>query len=201
MKSGQFDAETNKEQLSWFKRHKILSVLLILFLIGFIVRLGGSDNTANQSPITNSNETSQNSPPPAATELVKIGAPVRDGKFEFTVKSVECGKPTVGGEYTLQTAKGQYCILSVAVKNIGNEAQSLSGDAQKLFNAAGQEYSYDSTATIYAAPSTSTSWYDEINPGLTAEGFFVFDIPKDQIPTVAELHDSSFSGGVKVSLQ
>jgi hypothetical protein len=32
-------------------------------------------------------------------------------------------------------------------------------------------------------------------------GDIIFDIPKDQTPVTAELHDSAFSGGVKVSLQ
>jgi len=29
----------------------------------------------------------------------------------------------------------------------------------------------------------------------------VFDLPKDKTPVTAELHDSAFSGGVKVNLQ
>lgn len=102
-----------------------------------------------------------------------------------------------------KTAQGQYCLLSVSVKNIGNEAQTLSSSEQFLFNASNQKYSADDTATLYAAPSDSagSSWFNNINPGNTVEGVIVFDLPKDQKPVSAELHDSGLSNGVKVNLQ
>ena len=81
------------------------------------------------------------------------------------------------------------------------EPQSLFSDNQYLFNASGQKYSADSTATTYAAPEDSDTWYSEINPGNSVEGAIVFDIPKDQTPTSAELHDSAFSDGIKVNLK
>jgi hypothetical protein len=55
-------------------------------------------------------------------------------------------------------------------------------------------------ATIYNSPN-GTSWYDNINPGNKVEGAILFDLPKDQTPTTAELHDSAFSSGVKITLQ
>jgi hypothetical protein len=72
---------------------------------------------------------------------------------------------------------------------------------QKLLNADGKQYSADDTATMYASSDGSGSWYNNINPGNSVEGTIVFDIPKDQTPVTAELHDSAFSGGVKVNLQ
>lgn len=54
--------------------------------------------------------------------------------------------------------------------------------------------------TAYAAPQGST-WYSDINPGNSVEGVIVFDVAKDVTPAIAELHDSSFSNGVKVALQ
>ena len=53
---------------------------------------------------------------------------------------------------------------------------------------------------MYAAPQGAT-WYSDINPGNSVEGIIVFDIPKDQIATSAQLHDSAYSNGVKISLQ
>ena len=70
----------------------------------------------------------------------------------------------------------------------------------KLFNAAGQEYSADDTATMYNSTDTASTWYNDINPGNSVSGVIVFDPPKDQTPVSAELHDSAFSNGVKVNL-
>lgn len=79
------------------------------------------------------------------------------------------------------------------LKNTHHKAhpKSLSSDqSHPLFGV----YFYPGTA-----PSGST-WYNDINPGNSVEGVVVFDIPKDQTPTTAELHDSSPSNGIKVSL-
>ena len=194
----------SKENGSFFKRHKILTAIGVIVLLAIIGgAAGGGNKTGNNSSTTNTNET-QNAEQ-AKTEskpaMAKIGEPARDGKFEFTVKSVECGKTSVGtNQYLTKTPQGQYCFMAVSVKNIGDQAQSLFSANQKLLNAQNQQYAADDTATLYAAPNGS-SWYSNINPGNSVEGIIVFDIPKDQTPVTAELHDSAYSGGVKVSLQ
>lgn len=195
----------NDKKPNWFKRHKILTVIFALFVIGVIG--SGASKTAPNSANNNQTQTSTNQGDKTATAAVqkadaaKIGTPVRDGKFEFTVKSVECGRSSVGAnEYLRKDAQGQYCLLSVTVKNIGDRSQSLFSANQKLFNDKGQQYAADDTATMYASPQGS-SWYDNINPGNSVEGTIVFDLPKDQTPASAELHDSAMSSGVKVSLQ
>ncbi len=87
----------------------------------------------------------------------------------------------------------------VKVTNIGDGAQSLFSSNQYLLNAQGQRYSADDMATMYASPNSS-SWYSDVNPGNSVEGIIVFDIPKDQIPVTAQLHDDAFSSGVKINL-
>jgi hypothetical protein len=184
-----------KQETSWFKRHKVLSIVLGVILLFIVIAAvgGGADKDGAKNSSTDASK--------AAESTAKIGVPARDGKFEFVVKSVECGVASVGSNpYLTKTAQGQYCLLNVSVKNIGDEAQSLLSSDQHLFNASGQKYSADDTATLYNAPDDN-SWYNNINPGNVVEGAIVFDMPKDQTPTTAELHDSSFSGGVKVSLQ
>jgi hypothetical protein len=109
-------------------------------------------------------------------------------------------EPEDGDDIVSATAQGQFCRLNVTVKNIADQSQSLDSDSQYLFNAKGQKYSSDSTATLYAAPDSS-SWYTDINPGNSVTGDIIFDIPKDQVPATAEMHDSAFSGGVSVGLQ
>ena len=44
----------------------------------------------------------------------------------------------------------------------------------------------------------SKSFREDINPGNTVNGTSVFDIPKTSQITQLQLHDSMFSGGVKV---
>lgn len=186
-------AEKTKNK-NWFARHKVLSVILGLVVIAVISSAAGGSKS-------NTNSGTSKSSSGKAAETAKIGQAANDGKFEFTVSSVECGKTSVGtNQYLTKTAQGQYCLLNVSVKNVGDQAQSLLSSNQYLLNASGQKYSADDVATMYNTPN-GTSWYNDINPGNSVNGAIVFDVPKDQTPTTAELHDSAFSGGVKVTLQ
>lgn len=195
------------------KKERRTGVIGLIILVFILIAVFSSGNDANKTtsyieagkgePTSSaSTQTSNNTKKEAV--LPKIGEAARDGKFEFTAKSIECGKSSVGtNPYLTKTAQGQYCLLTVSVKNIGNEPQTLSSSNQYLYNSAKQKYSADDTATMYISPSdnASSSLYNEINPGNTVEGIIAFDLPKDQSPVQAEFHDSAFSGGVKVSLQ
>ncbi len=185
-----------EKKKSWFARHKFLTVVGVIILIAIIGgAAGGSkpDTNSDGSGVTKSEDK------PATT--AKLNETARDGKFEFVVKSVECGKTTIGtNEYLKKDAQGQFCLMTVSVKNIGNEAQGFFGSNQKLLNAQSQQYAADDAAGVYVDQNYSTL-FSNINPGNSVEGVIVFDIPKDQTPVTAELHDSSFSSGVKVSLQ
>lgn len=184
---------SKNENKNWFMRHKILTAILAIIVIGVIASASGSKSST-------SSKTSSSSQSDSKAKVAKIGEAANDGKFEFIIQSVQCGKASVGAsQYLTKTAQGQYCLLNVSVKNIGDQAQSLLSSNQYLFNASGQKYSADDTATIYNAPS-GASWYNDINPGNSVSGAIVFDIPKDQTPVSAELHDSAFSNGVKVNL-
>ena len=132
-------------------------------------------------------------------KTAKIGQAARDGKFEFTVKSSKCGVAKVGSDLIGEKAQGQFCLITVNVKNIGKEPQTLLDSSQKAFAADGTEYSTDSAAAIYANKDENTL-FNEINPGNQVTGVLVFDIPKKVKLTKLELHDSAFSGGVEVAL-
>ncbi|MEV5766013.1 DUF4352 domain-containing protein [Micromonospora sp. NPDC052213] len=132
-------------------------------------------------------------------KTAKIGQPARDGKFEFTVKSSKCGVAKVGDSVLGEKAQGQFCLVTINVKNIGKEAQMFDGSSQKAYAADGTEYSSDTGAAIYANKNAET-FLNDINPGNQVTGVVVFDIPKNVKLTKLELHDSPFSGGVTVAL-
>jgi hypothetical protein len=47
------------------------------------------------------------------TAAGKIGTAVRDGKFEFVVRSVQCGVDQIGPDYADERAQGQFCLVIV----------------------------------------------------------------------------------------
>lgn len=187
--------DQKQSKKNWFKNHKILTAIIAIVLIGAI---GGASGGSKKSGSTTSTPTDTNTTETAS--VAKIGEPVRDGKFEFVVKSVTCGKSSVGtNQYLTKEAQGQFCLMDLTVKNIGDQQQLFAESAQKLLNADGMQYSSDSVASLYNSNNSDT-WLNQINPGNSVQGVIVFDIPKDQVPASAELHDSVYSGGVKVGL-
>ena len=162
--------ETKK---NWFVRHKIWTGILVVVGLIIIASAASNSNTNSNNSSGSNNQSSSNNK--QQTALAKIGQPAKDGKFEFTVSSIECGKPNVGSDYLTKTAQGQYCLLHVKVTNIGNEKQSLFSSNQKLLDASNKQYSADDVATTYAAPQGST-WYSDVNPGNSVEGAIVFDL-------------------------
>ncbi|OLT54629.1 DUF4352 domain-containing protein [Cellulosimicrobium sp. CUA-896] len=203
---------------SWFARHKILTglgVVVLLAIIGGALGGGGEDEPATTAavagapaadgPSDGAADTAEPAPEAPAEEPAPeepaapgIGTPVRDGKFEFTVTSVETGVATVGDEFLNQQAQGQYVLVHMAVTNIGTEAQMFDGSSQELTDTAGRTHSADTSAAIYLGDANS--FLTDINPGNSVDGTVVFDIPADAVPATIDLHDSMFSGGVEVAL-
>ena len=183
---------------SWFARHKILTglgAIVVLFIVVSAAN-GGPKNAPVVGAATPATDVTQAAPAPAPAAAA-IGTPVRDGKFEFTVTSIEPGVPSVGSDAFGQKAQGQFVLIHLTIKNIGDKAQYFDGSSQKAFDAQGREFSADSAAAIYL--SDSNSFLNEINPGNAVAGTVVFDMPLDAKIAKVELHDSPFSGGVDVT--
>jgi hypothetical protein len=153
----------------------------------------------------------QATPPPAATETPKptttrpsrsrggLDTPVRDGKFEFVVRSFSCGHKQVGKSFVSVKASGQFCIVSLTIKNIGDEGQTFADSFQEAHGPDDKTYRAHTGAGVVANEGTDAVW-STINPGNSVSGKIVFDIPKKAEITSLELHDSALSGGVTVTL-
>jgi len=118
-----------------------------------------------------------------------LGQEVIDGKFAFIVTQVATS-PTFG-----QTrAQGVYEVVSMAVRNVGTEAQFFVMSAQKLKDNAGREYS----AGFMEPPFLEE--VNNINPGLQVSVRLAFDVPPGTKPTQIVLHESVSSHGATVNL-
>ena len=127
-----------------------------------------------------------------------IGETVADGKFEFVVTEVETGVERLGDDFLNDEAQGQFVLVHLDVRNIGEEAQYFDGSSQELLDSEGRTHSADGGAAIYL--DDSNSFLNQINPGNEVQGVVVFDVPVDAELASITLHDSAFSGGVTVAL-
>lgn len=176
------------------------AVVLLIIIGAIAAAVGGSSNsTTTSTPAAPSGAASTSAgATTAAPRQAGLGTPVRDGKFQFVITSITHAR-NVGGQFG-QTAQGEYTILHIKVTNIGSVAQTLDDSAQYVYDAKGRKFSADSAADIYANGSSSSVFFNSINPGNTIRGKIAFDMPVGDKAVKAELHDSAFSGGVTVSL-
>lgn len=123
-----------------------------------------------------------------------LGSEVRDGKFAFTVESVEAAENWYGDP----KPRGQWVIATVQVSNVANEPQSFFVQNQKLIDSAGREYAADTMAAMRM--NEEDTMVLDLGPGFTISVKIPFDVPPTSTPAAVVLHDSAFSGGVKVDV-
>ena len=168
--------------------------------MGVIGAIAGSGNHT----VTTGQAGSTPSSAPAVPQAAKIGTPVRDGKFQFTITSVSHAKSVGDTAAGLgDTAQGKYTILHVTVTNIGSQPQTLDDSSQYVYDASGRKYDVSTNADIdlNSASGSDSVFFNDINPGNTVRGELAFDMPARLKAVKAELHDSAFSGGVTVNLR
>lgn len=116
------------------------------------------------------------------------GTSVRDGQFEFQITKVEQGATHVGGPGILgDDAQGEFVVVHVHVKNIGDQEATFTASNQKMVDTQGREFK-----------GQGEMFGHKLNPGFSDEQEVAFDVPPGTTPKKFELHDSSLSGGVTV---
>jgi len=173
------------------------AVLAGLIVLGTTLKGGGQSDT--QASLTDTPEHATQTHKAKKPQVPGLGDVVKDGKFAFKVTKVEKGLSQVGEGFTVSKAQGQYVLIHLTVKNIGDEAQLFSDSAQKLIDAKGRTFDADSGAAALGLKD-SNAFLNNINPGNSVNGILLFDVPKDVRLKAVELHDSLFSDGVTVSL-
>lgn len=188
---GQYPPPAKKRKWPW------IVAGIVAFLI-VVPSLSSNDKKTESTPSRST--TAAQAPTDEPEARASMNTPVRDGKFEFVVKSVQPGLAEVGDNpYLIQKAQGQFVIVTLSVENIGDRAQGFSPSDQKLFDSQGRSFDSDSSAQIALGSSDIPVW-DDINPGNAVDVKLVYDMPQGAVPASIELHDSMFSGGATVAL-
>lgn len=173
-------------------------VLVILAIVAAFV-LGKSSD----SPSSNSSSAAPAAGAPSAAKTSAappgLNTEVRDAGQAFVVNDVTCGKATVGNSYSSKTAKGQYCLATMKVTNVGQTPTYVLSTAQQL-HVGGAQYAADSEATVANESDEESTNLSPLNPGASKTVPIVFDIPKGQTPTGLTLHGALGSTGVDITV-
>jgi hypothetical protein len=173
------------------KRFILLAVIALIVIIVIASNSGGGSGSSSSGGGGSSSG--------GSAKAVGLNQPARDGKFEFTAKGVDCSKTTLGAGPVSTQANGVFCLVSVHVQNIGDQAQTLDSLSQVAYDAQGKKFSTDTKAAFYLENAGDTL-FNQLNPGSAVDGTLVYDVPAGTTLTKLELHDSAFSSGVSVNL-
>ncbi|MFG2005385.1 DUF4352 domain-containing protein [Spirillospora sp. NPDC048911] len=173
--------------------------LASLALTGTACEGGSGSGKTSKSSKGKTGKKSKTGKATKAAKAVRVGQEARDGKFAFTITKVRPGVRKVGSGILAQKPQGEFVLVAVTVRNIGDEAQMFIDTEQKAADSGGKEFTPSTEAAVVLNQKTG-AFLSDINPGNSVKGLLAFDVPTGTRLASLELHDSAFSDGVKVTL-
>jgi Domain of unknown function (DUF4352) len=136
------------------KKRGVLKWILIIggILIALLVALVAcgamliGDESAVPPPAGGDSTAGKSQPP--AEKTYKIGEKATDDAYQFTVTRIKCGVSRVGDSYDHEKPQGQFCLVTMQIKNVGNDAITFSDENQALVDTQGKNHSPDDEAWI-----------------------------------------------------
>jgi hypothetical protein len=128
-----------------------------------------------------------------------MNEPVRDGSFQFTADSMRCGVQAIGAPDEEQSPIGQFCVVTLTIKNVGSSPATFADSIQKAYGVGGVWFSSDPTAGLYANPDP-TVFLNQINPGNSVKAVVVYDIPRSSRIMRLEVHENPSTPGAVIKI-
>jgi len=168
-------------------------LLLLVVLVGCGALLaggeGGSSGSSGGGKAENEDKAGDgsggSSEEPAEEEpgAIGMGETGTVADWTVTVEGIETAA-TYGDQFMEETAQGEFKIVSLTVANEGDEATYFDTSAVSLRDADGKEYSSQTTL------SESDLFLEQINPGNSASGEAVVDVPAGTEITQVVIEDA-----------
>jgi serine/threonine protein kinase len=120
-----------------------------------------------------------------------------DGPMQFTVDGVACGVTHLGLGLLTGQVDGDFCLVTMTVRNSGTTAQRLDNANQYAYDSRGQPHTADYAARFYLPGGGIWATAD---PGASLRGTMAFAVPDGARLERLELHTRQDSGGVSIPL-
>ena len=121
------------------------------------------------------------------------------GPFELAATGLRCGVSQVGPDELEQRAAGEFCLVDVRIRNIGDRPELFDSGAQRAFGADGVAYAVAEQAVVFLNDGSRTL-LEEIPPGATVAGVLPFDVPAGTKLVAVHLQGSVSMPGVRLVL-
>jgi Domain of unknown function (DUF4352)/Protein of unknown function (DUF2510) len=185
----------------------VIGILATLLLLLVVVTQCGPNRVFVQEPADESpvSTTPSRTPGPAAKappSVAPAGSVVRDGTMEFRVENISrsrtVGDPS-GNPFLTSTADGEFVVIALSIRNVGDHTVNYFGHNQKLIDADGQAHdaAHDADTIMNAGDRNPMG---AIRPGEELRVRLGFDLPPGTPLFALELHSADQSDGTLVRI-
>ncbi len=112
---------SDSEKKSWFARHKVLTVVAVLFVLAVI---GIAKDSGSPSATVASKTTSSSTPTPAVKDVYALNEPAAINDQTLTVTGIKRNY-SVGDGYTYPDNGKEYVVVTVQIVNNGSNQVSF----------------------------------------------------------------------------
>jgi hypothetical protein len=188
--------------IRWYGIGIAIGIALLVATVAWALLRNPTKTVDISSPPTSGTATAAAGPTQSAPANSPAAAPTAPGEvvnanLAFRVTGVDSA-PTVTSptdELLTKEATGEFVIVSLAIRNTGNETSYYMSNQQKL-KSGSDVFEADPEASNYLG-----SLYEELNPGARAQTALVFDVPPGTVPDAIEVHGDAVSPGTDISLR
>lgn len=188
-----------KDQRNFFMKHKIITGILVLAVIGVISSLGNKGNsnpttTANNKPATSSSANQADTKKEEPKEFYAVN---EDVKLNDAVVKVTKVEKSSGSDYDKPKDGMEFVIVTISIKNSGKDQISYNPLDFKMQNSKGQIT--DETFTTINHDTALNS--GDLAAGGEVTGTIAFEQPKSDSALVLKYKGNMFSNKeIKIKL-
>ncbi len=164
----------DKSGKNWFARHKVLTVIIAIVLLGGIGGAMSGDQSADTD--SSSNSSSNNSESEQKTEdktEFAVGETIDIDSRKLTVNSVERNYQT-GNQFSQPESGNEFVLVNVTIENGSNSDLTYSTFNFELQDTNGVKHNEQITAITEGRLNTGT-----LAAGGKVTGNLVYEVPKD----------------------
>lgn len=178
-----------KDQRNFFMKHKILTGIIILSILGGIASIGNKPKKVGETKPTTASTTSAKTNK-NETKTFKVGDIVQLSNFRFTVNKVYTVK---GDEFSKPKDGNEFVAIDCTVENTSDKEQAVSSMMMfKVVDKDGRacEYSLMGQTAAKAGQLDGT-----VGAGRKLTGVYVVEVPKGQTGLEMEFDGSLLTSG------
>jgi Domain of unknown function (DUF4352) len=188
--------------IRWYAIGVAVGIVLLVATVAWALLRDPSKTVDVSSPSTSGTATAPAGQAQGAPANLPAAAPSAPGEvvnvnLAFQVTGVDSA-PTVtspADDLLTKEATGKFVIVSLVVRNTGNETSYYMSNQQKL-KSGSDTFEADPEASNYLG-----SLYEELNPGDRAQVALVFDVPPGTVPDALEVHGDAVAPGTDLPLR